>query len=90
MQDETDACLKLPANVGTEHAPDPYYLRAHCLAPIHGIEHYGALLQPPGWKVGHAPIKKIQAAVLYREARAKAPKRPNPMTNETANLGTGE
>ena len=27
---------------------------------------------------------------MYRKARAKAPKRPDPMTNETANLGTGE
>ena len=76
--------------MGTEHAPDPYYLRAHILAPIHGIKHYGALLQPPSWKVGHAPIQKFQAVVLYREVRVKAPKRPNLMTNETANLGTGE
>ena len=64
MQDEIDAYLNLPANVGTEHVPDPYYLRTHFIDPVHGIEHFGALLQPSSWKVGHAPIKKNQGAAL--------------------------
>ena len=36
------------------------------------------------------PLKKFRGPPCYREARAKAPKRPDPMTNEIANLSTSE
>ena len=56
---------------------NPYFRRADEIGPRHGIPgvgHIGALLTPPGWKIGYEPITEIEAEWLYDQARAQAAK----------------
>ena len=72
---------------------NPYFRRADEIGPNHGIPglgHIGALLTPPGWKIGDEPITDTQAEWLYDEARAQAAKMLNANVSGRGYLSSAE
>lgn len=68
---------------------NPYFRRADEIGLNHGIfavGHLGALLTPPGWKIGDEPITDIEAGWLYDQARAQAAQELNFGTNRRENM----
>ncbi len=83
-----------PATPG-EHVlyVNPYVRRADEIGPNHGIPglgHVGALLTPPGWKIGDEPITDIEADRLYDEARAQAAKILDANVSRRENLSSAD
>ena len=83
-----------PATPG-EHGllVNPYVRRADEIGPNHsipGVGHIGALLTPPGWKIGDEPITDIEADWLYDVARAKAAKMLDVSVNRRGNLSSAD
>ena len=72
---------------------NPYFRRADEIGPNHGIPglgHIGALLTPPGWKIGDEPITDTEAEWLYDEARAQAAKMLNANVSRRGTLSSAE
>ena len=72
---------------------NPYFRRADEIGPNHsipGLGHIGALLTPPGWKIGDEPITDVAAEWLYDEARAQAAKMLNMNVSRRGNLSSAE
>ena len=72
---------------------NPYVRRADEIGPKHGIPgvgHIGALLTPPGWKIGDEPITDIEAEWLYGQARAQAASMLNVSVNRRENLTSAD
>ena len=72
---------------------NPYFRRADEIGPNHsipGLGHIGALLTPPGWKIGDEPITDIDAEWLYDEARAQAAKMLNASVGRRGNLSSAD
>ena len=72
---------------------NPYVRRADEIGPKHGIPgvgHLGALLTPPGWKIGDEPITDIEAGWLYDQARAQAAQMLNVSVNGRENITSAD
>ena len=72
---------------------NPYIRRADEIGPNHGIPgvgHIGALLTPPGWKIGDEPITDIEAEWLYDQARAQAAKMLDASVSSRGNLSSAD
>ena len=83
-----------PATPG-EHGlyVNPYVRRADEIGPNHsipGLGHIGALLTPPGWKIGDEPITDIEADRLYDEARTQAAKMLDVSVSRRGNLSSAD
>ena len=72
---------------------NPYVRRADEIGPRHGIPgvgHIGALLTPPGWKIGDEPITDRDAEWLYDQARALAAKTLDVSVSRRENMTTAD